>query len=98
MGARTSIIEYSPFRPVFDYLRKRPYSLINLDICLDHTRILESQWVVDIQVARQLQFRIPHFDDRNLRSCSTLNFLHAICQTGELNHTTTEWSKANIRR
>jgi hypothetical protein len=60
-GVLTSIIQNTPLCPVLDDHGQWPHTIIDLDVQVDHARVLEGSSVVDIHIARQLQLRVPDF-------------------------------------
>lgn len=74
----TSIIEDTPLRPVLDNHGQRANARVDLDICLDHARILQSERVIHVHVRSQLQLGVPHFDNPDPRLGYADNLLHAI--------------------
>lgn len=58
---------------------KLSHTFIELDIGLDHTGIFKGQSIIDVDVTRQLQFRVPYFHNRYLGRRDTNNTPHTIC-------------------
>ena len=52
--------------------------MVNVHISLNHPRVLESQSIVDVHIARKLQFRIPELHYWYLCMRHTNHSLHSI--------------------
>jgi hypothetical protein len=76
--ALTSIIQNTPFCPVLDDHSQWPHTIIDLDVQIDHARVLEGSDVVDIHIARQLQLRVPDFYYPDLGRRDAYDAFHAI--------------------
>jgi hypothetical protein len=74
----TSIVQDTPLRPVLDDHGQWAHTIVDLDIQIDHARVLESSDIVDIQIARELQLGVPDFYDPDLGCRYTYNAFHAI--------------------
>jgi hypothetical protein len=77
-GVLTSIVQNTPLRPVLDNHGQWPYTIIDLDVQIDHACVLEGSDVVDIHIARQLQLRVPDFYYPDLGRRDAYNAFHAI--------------------
>jgi hypothetical protein len=78
-GVPTSVIQDALLGPVFNDHSQRADALVNLNVCLDHARILQSEGIVHVHVACELQHWIPHFYDPNLCLRYADDLLHAVC-------------------
>jgi hypothetical protein len=57
----TSIVQDTPLRPVLDDHGQWPDAIIDLNIQIDHARVLKRGHIVDVHVTGELQLRIPDF-------------------------------------
>lgn len=76
----TSIVDDPPSSPVLDDHCQGPYTLVDIDISADHASVLESQGVVDIHIASQLELGIPYLDNGDLGTRYADHFFHAACE------------------
>ena len=74
----TSIVKDTSLCPVFDDHGQRTDATIELDVGVDHARILYCGQVVHVDVAGEMQLRIPDFYYPNLSCRYTHDSLHAI--------------------
>jgi hypothetical protein len=74
----TSIVQDTPLRPVLDNHGQRPYTLVELDVRLDHARVLDCGDIVHVDVAGELQLRVPDFYYPDLGCGNADDALHAI--------------------
>lgn len=61
--ALTGVVDSSLPCPIFDNHGQRSHPRIDFHICLDHSRVLQRQGVVDVHVASQAQLWVPYFDN-----------------------------------
>lgn len=66
---------------MFDYHGKGSHPIIDLNVRLDHTRVFERKSIVDIDVASQLQFRIPYLHDGNFGGRYADDPLHSVSKS-----------------
>lgn len=57
---------------------ERADALVDLDVGLDHTGVLQRKSIVDIHVTGQLELWIPHLYDRNLCRCNANHLAHTV--------------------
>jgi hypothetical protein len=57
----TSIVQDTALCPVLDYHGERSNTIVELDVGLDHTRVLDCGDVVHVDVAGELQLGVPDF-------------------------------------
>jgi hypothetical protein len=77
-SALTGIVQDTPLGPMLDDHGEWTYARINLDIEVDHSRVLKRSHVVDVHITRQLQLGVPDFYYPDLGCRYAHNPFHAI--------------------